>query len=1067
MSWSRIQISSVGVNSGGTATATFGSSVAAGDLVVVFASNGAGQTPPTPKDNINSIGYTQYGVVSNGNQRNVIWYYVPPVGGTGFTVSISGDAYQSIIAVEYSAGAGATYATDGSVKTATGTGTTASTASITPAGNDLIVSATVQNSNFSGVAAGSGFYLLGGNASNGSGIVLETEDALNQSSGITPSMSWTNSATWAMIAGAFTATLPGFVLPVVGQHPAISRVGRGRRSLLSWIGPSSGLTVASVWPYKYPSRRAATQSPRLFWPGSSSGLAGSPARPLGYPPRRAVAPRPLSLPPSAAILPCYLYDTFGGNAGTSLSAHTGDSGATWPGATGFTLDGNGWIYNTTTAFNTSTATMPPTDAFTIQYDLSYVSAISGLYVGLVTNNGGSYIWFAYKQGSGFAWWNTATAETSYVAIPGFSTGNTYRIRLDVHPNGSNTVFSAFYSTNQGATWTAFGNDYTLATSSVPAPSVGPYFSGANQTQATGVHLGRLLVQSLPATPLVVGRGRPTPPRVFRGKVTWGTTSARTPSVTPNVASPKPRGQSGARERQLASFIPGPTIIAAPVGQPRRTQIASGRTQQRRPAIVCSGSVLAARPVGEIRRTRITSGRAQQRRPAIVCSGPVLAARPVGEIRRTRITSGRAQQRRPAIVCSGPVLAARPVGEIRRPRTTSGRAQQRRPAIVCSGPVLAARPVGEIRRPRTTSGRAQQRRPAIVCSGTTIARPPIRQFRRQATAAARSRFPILPTPSRTSLGMPIVGKLRANPRVVFRGKAAWATTAGRTSLGMPIVGKLRANPRVVFRGKAAWATTAGRTTLVALALRPHLRRLPRRVRSFVGWTCSTVSPPLNLPSGFTAILIVASNVNPFSIDPGQTLVIVTNSATDPFVVAPGQTSLILQGNVSPWGIDPEQTTCQLQIVVSPYSPGVELVTPVVGQARKPARLVSRPWHPALCSTVHLGSAPLTGPTLGQSRKPARVVSKPWHPALCMTVHLVSAPIVAPVGSQSRKPAHVAPTPWHPTFFSSVHLVGASIVTPVVGKYPKPMKVPSYPRLRFLAGEPEYVITGSYFNMMGMF
>jgi len=68
----------------------------------------------------------------------------------------------------------------------------------------------------------------------------------------------------------------------------------------------------------------------------------------------------------------YYYDLFTGTAGTLLTSHTADSGATWPNdadhyyGTGIvTLDGLGGVYqsNTGSSINLSSAAMPSTGPF--------------------------------------------------------------------------------------------------------------------------------------------------------------------------------------------------------------------------------------------------------------------------------------------------------------------------------------------------------------------------------------------------------------------------------------------------------------------------------------------------------------------------------------------------------------------------------------------------------------------------------------------------------------------------------------------------------------------------------
>ncbi len=399
-------------------------------------------------------------------------------------------------------------------------------------------------------------------------------------------------ANWATTVAGTVSTTPNVASPKL--RALISAI-RPRTLSAGAITAQSGLVA---WPpISRPRTRPANPTrPRTLSAGAitaQSGLVAWP--PISRLRTRAANPiRPRSLPPSIALPQCYLYDTFGGQAGTTLNNHTADSGAAWvPGAINLSLDGNGFAYCTSSAAVYTNATMPSADTFTVQYDLEYLTAVSGSYFSVITNCTifSVYVMFAYKQGSGFAWWNVGTPTTSYVTPAAWTTGQTLRIRLDVHPSGTNTVFSAYYSTNQGQTWTSFGNDYTLATASVPPPLVMLYPSGTGATATTGVHIGRLLVQNLPPTPPVVGKLRPNPVRVFRGKANWATTPPRTVTTTPNVVSPKLRALITAiQPRTLAAgaITAQPGLVAWPPISRPRTRPANPT----RPRTLAAGAITA-------------------------------------------------------------------------------------------------------------------------------------------------------------------------------------------------------------------------------------------------------------------------------------------------------------------------------------------------------------------------------------------------------------------------------------------------------------------------------------------
>ena len=210
----------------------------------------------------------------------------------------------------------------------------------------------------------------------------------------------------------------------------------------------------------------------------------------------------------------YYYDLFtgasGGTAGTLLSSTTSDSGSTWPTNSSYNygnaieLDGNGGIFSSvaTAAMQIPSATQPSSYNFEVQYSLQRLStSTTGTQSGvlLATASGFAFTdhWeFYYVEGSGFAFAHNDGPVGSFVAGP--AVGTKWYIKIDVSTSGSNTTFTAYYSTTSGGSWTSLCT-YTTTT---PADlvTIGPFFNGGSAgTSTTGPHIGQLVVQDIPAT----------------------------------------------------------------------------------------------------------------------------------------------------------------------------------------------------------------------------------------------------------------------------------------------------------------------------------------------------------------------------------------------------------------------------------------------------------------------------------------------------------------------------------------------------------------------------------------
>jgi len=209
----------------------------------------------------------------------------------------------------------------------------------------------------------------------------------------------------------------------------------------------------------------------------------------------------------------YYYDLFtgasGGTAGTLLSSTTADSGATWPISNSYNtgnaieVDGTGGIFSSIagTAVQIPFATQPSSYNFEVQYSFERLSTsttgtqsgvlLSGAFPGLLDH------WeFYYNEGSGFAFAHNDTPVESYVAGP--AVGTKWFIKVVVSTTGSNTTFTAYYSTTSGGTWTSLCT-YTTTTPT-DVVNVGPFFNaGSAGTSTTGPHIGQLVVQDISAT----------------------------------------------------------------------------------------------------------------------------------------------------------------------------------------------------------------------------------------------------------------------------------------------------------------------------------------------------------------------------------------------------------------------------------------------------------------------------------------------------------------------------------------------------------------------------------------
>ncbi|MGO9815803.1 MAG: beta strand repeat-containing protein [Isosphaeraceae bacterium] len=206
----------------------------------------------------------------------------------------------------------------------------------------------------------------------------------------------------------------------------------------------------------------------------------------------------------------YYYDLFTGTAGTLLTSHTADSGATWPiddnhlyNYNSIQLDGNAAVFleGTQPTLEIPSATQPSSQNFEVLFTFKRLSALSGSSSGVellrqapFTGSAEDYA-FVYNEGSGFTFLHAGTPVGGYAAGP--AVGTIWYLTVDVSTSGADTSFASYYSTTSGGTWTALTN-YSVATPS-DAVAAGLRFVGTSATTTTGHHIGRLVVQDPSST----------------------------------------------------------------------------------------------------------------------------------------------------------------------------------------------------------------------------------------------------------------------------------------------------------------------------------------------------------------------------------------------------------------------------------------------------------------------------------------------------------------------------------------------------------------------------------------
>jgi hypothetical protein len=257
MSFARTQVA-FGNNSAGVAastiSATAGSNVPVGHLVVVGVGQATGSTPTWGISDSAGNTYTQLGATYIENTRSLaIFYAVVTVGGTlDITVTSNQSAVMAIGCNDYSFAAGASL-TIGTLQTGTNTtGTALTTAgSATWSGNALLFSVAFPHQG--PTTAGTGFTTQIGFSTGSAGQTFGTEDWINDTSGSQAfTATQTSSTSWSIIGASFaevTAT-PSFTLSpssIAGSHTtSVTATG----TATSWVSGTtysgSGLAGCSI-----------------------------------------------------------------------------------------------------------------------------------------------------------------------------------------------------------------------------------------------------------------------------------------------------------------------------------------------------------------------------------------------------------------------------------------------------------------------------------------------------------------------------------------------------------------------------------------------------------------------------------------------------------------------------------------------------------------------------------------------------------------------------------------------------------------------------------------------------
>ena len=210
--WTRVQAASFGTLSGGgsasSVSATFGSPVTAGNLIIAVPSQ-YNSTFTSVSDSINLTNYTSLTSSTAFANRIALYYYVAATGGSGFDVTahFGTGCYPSLCIAEYSCGGG-TISVSGTATNGSGTSATPSIGAITVGSGALVVAGMATSAAGQTYGAGSGFTLGNVIQYTPAECIADVEEyILNQAAGsVTPAFTIGASQSYTMVAGAFTFT---------------------------------------------------------------------------------------------------------------------------------------------------------------------------------------------------------------------------------------------------------------------------------------------------------------------------------------------------------------------------------------------------------------------------------------------------------------------------------------------------------------------------------------------------------------------------------------------------------------------------------------------------------------------------------------------------------------------------------------------------------------------------------------------------------------------------------------------------------------------------------------------
>jgi hypothetical protein len=208
-------------------------------------------------------------------------------------------------------------------------------------------------------------------------------------------------------------------------------------------------------------------------------------------------------------------DSFTGSAGTALTSHTGEIGASWVHVGGdntAVLTDEGRVRrNGTGGSRDSVSAVPPSADYAVEADLHVKSNLSGERVGVVgrmSADGGYYYMAQYQQvDNGFHLYKSHSGGFNWLGCwcPGgsASVGQTFRLRLDM--SGTTTTTLKVYVDGVLRVSYADSSSPHMAAGTAGLQD-GAYGLSANKTDSTGVHVDNFRVVSNTGTAVTDRKG---------------------------------------------------------------------------------------------------------------------------------------------------------------------------------------------------------------------------------------------------------------------------------------------------------------------------------------------------------------------------------------------------------------------------------------------------------------------------------------------------------------------------------------------------------------------------------